>query len=58
MTLKLYDVTGKLVSVMASGYSRAGRFAARFESDRLARGIYLLRLEAGGDRTTSKLVVE
>jgi hypothetical protein len=58
ITLKLYDVTGKLVSVLASGYSRAGRFAARFESGRLARGIYLLRLEAGGDRTTSKLVVE
>ncbi len=58
MTLKLYDVTGKLVRVLASGFSRAGRFSARIESKRLARGIYLLRLATGGGTMTRKLVIE
>jgi hypothetical protein len=58
VSLKLYDVTGSLVTVLAQGYARAGRYSARIDGARLAHGIYLLKYEAGSYRTTRKLILE
>jgi hypothetical protein len=60
VSLKLYDVTGQLVSTLASGYHPAGSYSALLRAGRgnLARGVYLLKCESGGYRTTEKLVIE
>jgi hypothetical protein len=60
ISLKLYDVTGKLVSTLASGYHPAGDYAYRLSPTayRLSAGIYVLRLESQGCATTSKLIIE
>ena len=65
--LALYDVTGTLVTTLASGYHTAGsssfivhRCACRHREARasFARGIYLLKLETETRTATSKLIIE
>jgi hypothetical protein len=60
VSLRLYDVTGKLVTALASGYYPAGSFRYSLLTTRhsLAGGIYLLRLESAGFQATQKLIVE
>ena len=58
VSLRLYDVSGKLVSVLATGYRPAGSYSLRTVRGSPAKGVYLLAFEGGGLRTTSKLVVE
>jgi hypothetical protein len=63
--LGLYDVTGKLVSVLAEGYRSAGlsTFNLQPSVSGLASGVYLLKLELDARSlglmvTTAKLVIE
>jgi hypothetical protein len=58
MSLKLYDVTGQLVTTLGSGYHRAGASSLRLSPSSLSSGIYLLRLATENTTLTRKLVVE
>jgi len=60
VSLRLYDVTGRWVSTLASGYHPAGTYSSQLTADgsQLSAGIYLLRYEAGEYRATEKLVIE
>jgi N-acetylneuraminic acid mutarotase len=58
ITLKLYDVSGKLAFTLAQGRMSPGRYTSHIDATKLARGIYMLRLEAGGYCATRKLIVE
>ena len=60
VSLKLYDVTGKLVSTLASGYHPAGSYYYSLLTTHysLASGVYLLKFETEGYNTTEKLVIE
>jgi hypothetical protein len=60
ISLRLYDVTGKLVSTLANGYRTAGNYAYRLSPTayRLSAGVYLLKYETEGYTTTSKLIIE
>jgi len=62
VSLKLYDITGKLVRTLAGGYHPAGEYSARLVADGarhgLTRGLYLLEYEAGEYRATEKLIIE
>jgi N-acetylneuraminic acid mutarotase len=60
--LRLYDVTGKLVSTLASGYHPAGSYSSQLTANsslqKLAAGIYILRLDSEGNTTTQKVIIE
>jgi len=63
VSLKLYDITGKLVCVLASGRQSAGRHSIRISdlgvgASRLGSGIYLLEFKASEYRSTEKIVIE
>ncbi len=60
VSLRLYDVTGELVTTLVSGYHPAGSYSHSLLTTHysLARGIYLLKYEAAGERTTQKLIIE
>jgi hypothetical protein len=67
VSLKLYDVAGTLVRILASGYHAAGNSsfvvvpagtAKREHRSSFARGVYVLKLETGDYRTTQKLILE
>jgi hypothetical protein len=65
VSIKLYEVTGKLVSTLARGYHPTGSYCFSIGPwglgighSRLARGIYVLKFETEGYSTTRKLVLE
>ena len=58
VSLKLYDIGGAMVRTVTAGQAAAGSHTAALSRQGLARGAYILKLEAGGYRLTSKLVVE
>jgi hypothetical protein len=55
-SLKLYDVTGQLISTLASGNRNAGSYT--LTTPTLARGIYVLKLATNNTTNTAKLIVE
>jgi hypothetical protein len=57
-SLKLYDITGQLVTTLASGYHNAGTSSLRLSPSSLSSGIYVLKLTTDGSTTTAKLIVE
>lgn len=60
LSIRLYDVTGKLVSTLAKGYHSVGEYSYSLLTARHSpgRGVYLLEFESEGLRTTRKLVIE
>jgi hypothetical protein len=58
VSLKLYDVTGKLVKTLVQGYATVGSHATGISAEKLASGIYLLKYESAGEHTTQKLIVQ
>jgi hypothetical protein len=59
--LELYDVTGKLLRILANGPQESGRytiFLSRGGELLLARGIYLLKFESADGHDTQKVIVE
>jgi hypothetical protein len=58
VTLRLYDVTGKLARTLASGYHTAGTSSFIVPRSSLSSGIYMIELETGGMSLSQKLIVE
>ena len=63
MRLAVYSATGELVHTIVSGRQQPGAYRATWDGravsgERLAAGIYLLRLEAGPATATRKLVLK
>jgi hypothetical protein len=57
-SLKLYDITGKLVATLAEGYRAAGVASVRLQTTSLSSGIYVVRLQAEGSVLTQRLIIE
>ena len=47
--LQIFDITGKQVHAEHVGFRMPGRHSTRFEASHLASGVYLVRMEAGGE---------
>jgi len=62
VSLRLFDLSGKLVRTLASGYHAAGNYSSQLTANssqqKPAAGVYLLKLESDGRSTTEKLVIE
>jgi hypothetical protein len=57
ITLKVYDVLGREVSVLASGEREAGRYTVQWDARGLASGVYYARLTAGGRLSEIKMIL-
>ncbi|HLT45913.1 MAG TPA: T9SS type A sorting domain-containing protein, partial [Rubricoccaceae bacterium] len=58
VTLRVYDVTGRLVATLAEGQPfAAGAHALRFDADALPAGVYAVRLEAGREAEARRVVL-
>jgi photosystem II stability/assembly factor-like uncharacterized protein len=60
VTIKLYDVTGRAVATLLAGEPRAaGEHAVRVDARSLglATGVYVARIEAGGEVASAELVL-
>ncbi len=57
VTLKVYDLQGRLVATLADGLMNAGSHDLIFDGSNLASGVYLYRLQADKFTTEAKLVL-
>jgi Tol biopolymer transport system component len=56
--VRLFDITGRARTTYVSGLMPAGRYRTKLDVRNLARGIYILRLKAGTEKRTYKLVID
>ncbi len=57
VTLKVYDILGRLVTTLVSEKQSAGSYSVTFDGSRLASGVYFYRLTAGSYTAIKKLVL-
>jgi len=57
VSLKVFDMTGRLVAELANGWKDAGVYQNTFDASGLASGIYVYRLTAGSFNSTGKMVL-
>ena len=57
MTLRVFDVTGRVVATLADGVYEPGDHRLTFNGTNLATGLYFARLESGANITTAKLLL-
>lgn len=58
VSLKLYDMTGRVVRVLVNGWQQAGRHEVSLRAASLAQGAYVLRYAAGDYLESRKLIVQ
>ncbi|MFH0952630.1 MAG: FlgD immunoglobulin-like domain containing protein, partial [Patescibacteria group bacterium] len=62
VSLKIYDVQGRLVTVLSSGTKEAGDYKVQWrgtnqQGESVASGVYFCRLQTGGFAQTRKLIL-
>lgn len=57
ISLRLYNILGEEVAIIADGLRDAGRHAVRWEPQGLAAGVYFYRLSAAGSVAVRKLMI-
>jgi len=58
VSLKLYDATGRCISVLRVNRVPAGEYSTRLDAGLIPRGVYLLKLDANGGTLVRKVVVD
>jgi hypothetical protein len=57
VTLKVFDVLGNEVSVIANGFMKAGIYNAEFDASAFSSGVYFYSLKAGDFTSTKKMLI-
>jgi hypothetical protein len=57
VSLKMYDVTGRLVANIVDQNQKAGVYEASFNAKHLSSGVYIYRLTAGNYTDTKKMIL-
>jgi len=55
--ISIFDVNGKLMKTLISGYFNAGTYNTTFNADEFASGVYFYRLSSGQFTSTKKLIL-
>jgi len=58
VTLRIFDVRGRLVATLVNGHLSAGSHSVDFDGGRLASGVYMMRLQMpGGTEVTKRMTL-
>ncbi|HCT54784.1 MAG TPA: hypothetical protein DF712_20260, partial [Balneola sp.] len=57
VSIRVYDITGRLVSVLVDENSSAGNFSVSWNATGFSSGVYFYALEALGQKVSKKLTV-
>ena len=57
LDIRLYDMSGKVVAEVATGYHTAGTYNINVNCDHLGSGVYLLRTQLNGINATQKMLL-
>jgi flagellar hook assembly protein FlgD len=55
--LEVYDISGKLVDNIASGFYQSGLHEVEWNASDLASGMYFIHLIKGSERLTQKIML-
>jgi serine protease AprX len=55
--LKVYDITGKLITTLVNQKLSAGEYKVDFNGSELSSGMYIYRIEAGSFKDTKKMLM-
>lgn len=57
VTLKIYDISGRLVQTLVEGFQQAGEYDVLWDASEQASGIYLYRLSTGDFTETKRMTL-
>ncbi len=57
VTLKIYDILGRLVKILVNEEKAAGKYKVHFKGSGLSSGVYLYQITAGNFRKTMKFLI-
>ena len=57
VSLSIYDITGRKIKDLISGFHQPGRYQIKFSSDNFSTGIYFVQLRFGHQVLTNKIFV-
>ncbi|MDP2039392.1 MAG: LamG-like jellyroll fold domain-containing protein, partial [Ignavibacteria bacterium] len=57
VTIKLYDILGKEVGIIESGFKNAGNYSVSFDAGHLASGVYIYKMVSGDFSASKKLLL-
>jgi hypothetical protein len=57
VNLSVYDLSGRETAVFVNGELTAGRYVSTFDASQLPTGLYFIRLNAGSEVMTRKVVL-
>jgi photosystem II stability/assembly factor-like uncharacterized protein len=57
ISLNIYDVNGRLIKILESGFKQAGNYSTNFSAEGLSSGVYYYSLYAGGVLMDTKKAV-
>ena len=56
VTLRVYDIQGRLVSTLVNGRVNAGNHTVEFNGDKLPSGVYMMRLQMPGGAEVNRRI--
>jgi hypothetical protein len=57
VTLKVFDILGKEVTVLANEEKLPGSYTVRFNGNGLSSGLYIYRIQAGRHSASGKMML-
>jgi len=57
VSLKIFDIQGKLVQTLVNGFKQAGSYSAEFNAGNLSSGVYYYKLESGNYSRVMKMML-
>ncbi|MDR3626399.1 MAG: T9SS type A sorting domain-containing protein [Ignavibacteriaceae bacterium] len=57
VSLKVYDVLGRLVRTLVDGYKTVGKYSVSFDASKLASGIYIYELKSSNFSSIKKMIL-
>jgi hypothetical protein len=57
VTITVYNILGKKVATLFNELKNTGNYSVEFNTDQLASGIYLYRMQAGNFMATKKMIL-
>jgi flagellar hook assembly protein FlgD len=57
VSLRIYDINGRLVETLVDGWREAGTHELTFDASHLPSGVYVYRIQAGNWSASAKMVL-
>ncbi len=57
VTMKVYDVLGRVVANLVNQYQAAGNYTVNFDASRLASGVYFYQIQSGAFQSVKKMML-